>query len=154
MRNKKTYNNLFDGIMTTLAFLLTLSLYLFLSIVPVLHPNGQNLFYLHLANNILCGGGTILLGFCIIKYCYAYWILTDDSIIFKNLYSKRKEIKIAEIEKVEKKTVSEHCVGFYPEEAYFIYSHTTTIMIIIGNKKSYPELDKVLEKFINSSESE
>jgi hypothetical protein len=86
----------------------------------------------------------------IIKDCYEYWFLSNDSIISKKLFSKRKVIKLAEVEKVEKKIVSALILGTYKSEAYVIYSNIHKIVILIDKRKKYPELDYKLAKFINN----
>ena len=58
-------------------------------------------------------------------------------------------MKLIEIKKVEKKTISAFVLGIYKSEAYIIYSSDKKIVILIGKRKKYFELDNVLTKFIH-----
>ena len=58
-------------------------------------------------------------------------------------------MKLVEIKKVEKKTISAFVLGTYKSEAYIIYSSDKKIVILIGKRKKYFELENVLTKFIH-----
>ena len=150
MRNKRNYNNLFDSICMTILFFVCLAFYLTIIWFGVIHSNeGTNPIALLIISTIVFGIMITITIFLIIKYCYGYWILLDDSIICKQLFSKRRKMKLIEIKKVEKKTISAFVLGIYKSEAYIIYSSDKKIVILIGKRKKYFELDNVLTKFIH-----
>ena len=150
MRNKRNYNNLFDSICMTILFFVCLAFYLTIIWFGVIHSNeGTNPIASLIISTIVFGIMITITIFLIIKYCYGYWILLDDSIICKKLFSKRRKMKLAEIKKVEKKTISAFVLGTYKSEAYIIYSSDKKIVILIGKRKKYFELDNVLTKFIH-----
>lgn len=150
MRNKRNYNNLFDSICMTILFFVCLAFYLTIIWFGVIHSNeGTNPIALLIISTIVFGIMITITIFLIIKYCYGYWILLDDSIICKKLFSKRRKMKLVEIKKVEKKTISAFVLGIYKSEAYIIYSSDKKIVILIGKRKKYFELDNVLTKFIH-----
>ena len=80
---------------------------------------------------------------------YEYWILFDDSILSKKLFSKKVIIKFTEIEKVEKKVVPALVLGMYKSEAYIIYSKVNKIVILTDERKKFPELDSQLTEFMD-----
>jgi hypothetical protein len=90
----------------------------------------------------------------IVKGCYEYWILFDDALVSKKIFCKRTEIKLTEIQKVEKKIVPALVLGIYKSEAYIIYSKNEKIIILIDNKKNYSDLNFELTKFINIARKE
>lgn len=150
MRNKRNYNNLFDSICMTILFFVCLAFYLTIIWFGVIHSNeGTNPIALLIISTIVFGIMITITIFLIIKYCYGYWILLDDSIICKKLFSKRRKMKLVEIKKVEKRTISAFVLGIYKSEAYIIYSSDKKIVILIGKRKKYFELDNVLTKFIH-----
>ena len=150
MRNKRNYNNLFDSICMTILFFVCLAFYLTIIWFGVIHSNeGTNPIALLIISTIVFGIMITITIFLIIKYCYGYWILLDESIICKKLFSKRRKMKLIEIQKVEKKTISAFVLGIYKSEAYIIYSSDKKIVILIGKRKKYFELDNVLTKFIH-----
>ena len=150
MRNKRNYNNLFDSICMTILFFVCLAFYLTIIWFGVIHSNeGTNPIALLIISTIVFGIMITITIFLIIKYCYGYWILLDDSIICKKLFSKRRKMKLIEIKKVEKKTISAFVLGIYKSEAYIIYSSDKKIVILIGKRKKYFELENVLTKFIH-----
>ena len=150
MRNKRNYNNLFDSICMTILFFVCLAFYLTIIWFGVIHSNeGTNPIALLIISTIVFGIMITITIFLIIKYCYGYWILLDDSIICKKLFSKRRKMKLVEIKKVEKKTISAFILGIYKSEAYIIYSSDKKIVILIGKRKKYFELDNALTKFIH-----
>ena len=150
MRNKRNYNNLFDSICMTILFFVCLAFYLTIIWFGVIHSNeGTNPIALLIISTIVFGIMITITIFLIIKYCYGDWILLDDSIICKKLFSKRRKMKLIEIKKVEKKTISAFVLGIYKSEAYIIYSSDKKIVILIGKRKKYFELDNVLTKFIH-----
>lgn len=150
MRNKRNYDNLFDSICMTILFFVCLAFYLTIIWFGVIHSNeGTNPIALLIISTIVFGIMITITIFLIIKYCYGYWILLDDSIICKKLFSKRRKMKLIEIKKVEKKTISAFVLGIYKSEAYIIYSSDKKIVILIGKRKKYFELDNVLTKFIH-----
>ena len=150
MRNKRNYNNLFDSICMTILFFVCLAFYLTIIWFGVIHSNeGTNPIALLIISTIVFGIMITITIFLIIKYCYGYWILLDDSIICKKLFSKRRKMKLIEIKKVEKKTISAFVLGIYKSETYIIYSSDKKIVILIGKRKKYFELDNVLTKFIH-----
>ena len=143
MRNKRNYNNLFDSICMTILFFVCLAFYLTIIWFGVIHSNeGTNPIALLIISTIVFGIMITITIFLIIKYL-------DDSIICKKLFSKRRKMKLIEIKKVEKKTISAFVLGIYKSEAYIIYSSDKKIVILIGKRKKYFELDNVLTKFIH-----
>ena len=152
MRNKRNYNNLFDSICMTILFFVCLVFYLVVLWFGVINYNeGTNPIASLIISTILFGAMITIATFLIIKFCYGYWILFDDSIIYKKLFSKRRKIKLSEIEKVEKKIVPALVLGIYKSEAYIIYSSDTKIVILIVERKNNSDLDYELAKFINKN---
>lgn len=152
MRNKRNYNNLFDSICMTILFFVCLVFYLVILWFGVIHSNEDtNLIALLIISTIVFSAMITVTTFLIIEFCYGYWILLDDSIIYKKLFSNRRKIKLSEIEKVEKKIVFALVLGVYKSEAYIIYSSNRKIVILIGKSKKYSELDYKLAKFINEN---
>lgn len=155
MKNKKNYDNLFDSICMTILFFVFLAFYLFTLWFGVINPNeGSNPIALLIFSTMLFGVMLTIATFLIVKFCYGYWILSDDSIVCRQLFSKRTEIKIKEIEKVEKKLVSAFVLGIYQSEAYIIYSSDRKIVILIKERKKYPELEYALAGFIKNEQTE
>lgn len=150
MRNKRIYNNLFDSICITILFFVHLVSYFLTLWFGVINANeGTNPIALLIISTLFFGAMISATTFLIIKFCYGYWILLDDSIIDKKLFSKRIEIRLAEIEKVEKKIVPALVLATYKSEAYIIHSTDIKIIILIGKTKKYPELDYELAKIEN-----
>lgn len=153
MRNKRNYNNLFDSICMTILFFVCLAFYLVILWFGVFNSNeGTNPIATLIVSSIVFGVMIFITIFLIIKFCYGYWILSDDSIIYKTLFSKKVKIKLINIEKVEKKMVSALILGVYKSEAYIVYFGARKIVILIREKKKYSELEYELTKFINYSE--
>ena len=149
MRNKRNYNNLFDSICMTILFFVCLAFYLTIIWFGVIHSNeGTNPIASLIISTIVFGIMITITIFLIIKYCYGYWILLDDSIIYKKLFSKRRQIKLAEINKVELKTIPALILGTYKSKAYIIHSNDKKIVILLKEGKRYSELSSELTKFI------
>lgn len=92
MRNKRNYNNLFDSIFMTILFFVCLAFYLTIIWFGVIKSNeGTNPIALLIISTIVFGVMIIITTFLIIKCCYEYWILLDDSIIYKKLFSKKEK---------------------------------------------------------------
>lgn len=135
MRNKKYYNNLFDSICMTILLFVCLVFYLFVLWFGVINPNeGTNPIASLIISTMVFGMMITITIFLIIKFCYGYWILLDNSIIYKKLFSMRRQIKLAEINKVELKTIPALILGIYKSKAYIIHSNDTKIVILIGEK--------------------
>lgn len=150
MRYKRNYNNLFDSICMTIFFFICIVFYFVVLWFGVINSNeGTNPTVLLIISTILFGGMVTITTFLIIKYCYEYWFFLDDTIFSKKLFLRRIEIKLAEIEKVEKKIVPALVLGNYKSDAYIIYANGRKILILIGGRKKYPELEYKLTKFIN-----
>lgn len=91
MKNKRVYNNLFDSICITILFFIYLAVYLIVLNNGVINHNEQtNSTILFILSTIVFGIGIIFITFYIIKFCYGYWILLDDSIIYKTPFSKKQ----------------------------------------------------------------
>ena len=149
MRNKKNYNNLFDSICMTILFFACLAIYLVMLWFGVINPKeGTNPIASLIISTVFFGGMITITTFLIIKFCYGYWILLDDSIIYKKLFSKRRQIKLAEINKVELKTIPALILGTYKSKAYIIHSNDKKIVILLKEGKNYSELSSELTKFI------
>ena len=149
MRNKKNYNNLFDSICMTILFFACLAIYLVMLWFGVINPKeGTNPIASLIVSTVFFGGMITITTFLIIKFCYGYWILLDDSIIYKKLFSKRRQIKLAEINKVELKTIPALILGTYKSKAYIIHSNDKKIVILLKEGKNYSELSSELTKFI------
>ena len=150
MRNKRNFNNLFDSICMTFFFLIILLFYLVTLWFGVINFEGEtNPIALLIISTVFFGAMLTITTFLIVKFCYGYWILSDDSIIYQKLFSKKRKMKLAEIEKVEKKMVSAFVLGTYKSEAYIIHSGDMKIVILIGGNKKYTELDYELAKLIH-----
>lgn len=149
MRNKKNYNNLFDSICMTILFFVCLVFYLVILWFGVINSNeGTNPIASLIISTVVFGVMITITTFLIIKFCYGYWILLDDSIIYKKLFSKRRQIKLAEINKVELKTIPALILGTYKSKAYIINSNDKKIVILLKEGKKYSELSSELTKFI------
>ena len=129
-----------------------LAFYFLVMYFDVLDKEGTDLINLFILCTLVFGSFIIMIIVLIIKYCYEYWILLDDSLVSKKLFSKRKEIKLSEINKVEKKIVPAIVFEIYKSEAYVIYSKNIKIVILINDqfnkRKSYQELGSLLSKYI------
>ena len=153
MRSKRNYNNLFDSICMTILFFVCLAFYLVIIWFGVFNFNeGTNPNATLIISSIVFGVIIFITTFLIIKFCYGYWILSDDLIIYKTLFSKKVKIKLTDIEKVEKKMVSAFVLGVYKSEAFIVYFGVRKIVILIKENKKYSELEYELTKFINCSE--
>lgn len=100
MRNKRKFNNLLDSIFATIWLVVEAMMYTLLLWVGKIQHKSVITFLILTA---VFGVPTIIIAFMIVKYGYEYWILSDDSIISKKLFAKRKTIKLTEIVRVEKK---------------------------------------------------
>lgn len=151
MRNKRNFNNLFDSICITLLFLESLTFYVGTILFGVINSKeGTNPIVTLIISSIVFGLMITITIILIIKGCYGYWILLENSIVSKKLFSKRTIIKFTEIEKVEKKIVPAVILGIYKGEAYIISSGIKRIIILINkNKKTLKLLEKEISKFIN-----
>ena len=146
---QKNYNNLFDSICMTILFFVCLVFYLVILWFSVINSNeGTDPLVSLVISTAVFGVMITITAFLIIKFCYGYWILLDDSIIYKKLFSKRRKIKLAEINKVEQKTIPALILGIYKSETYIIHSNTIKIVILIKDGKKYSELSSELAKFI------
>ncbi len=151
MKNKKNFNNLFDSILTVLLFIGSISFYLLLIYVGVLHPKeGTNPVVVLIGLTSTIGLISITLLVIIFIWCFEYWSFNDKIIYSKKLLQKRKIIYLDQIEKVEKKKVSALVYGSYSSEAYIIYSGKVKITILINERKKYKYLDEELKKYISN----
>ena len=149
MRNKRNYNNLFDSICMTVLFFICLVFYLVVLWFGIINSNeGTNPIASLIISTMVFGVMITITTFLIIKFCYGYWILLDDSIIYKKMFSKRRQIKLAEINKVELKTIPALILGTYKSKAYIIHSNDIKIDILIKEGKEHFELDRVLAIFM------
>ncbi len=134
----------------TLLFFICLAFYLCIICFGVINANGStNPIALLIISTTVFGIMITAITVLVIKTCYEYWILSDDSIISKKILSKRTVIKLDEIEKVEKKIVPALILGTYKSEAYIISSSNSKITILINERRKIAELDFVLFKFMN-----
>lgn len=93
MRNKKNYNCLFDSIISTIFLIASIGLYSISLWFGVINAKeGTNSILLLIVLTVFFGLSIIFLIFVIIIYCYDYWILLDDSIIYKKLFLKEKRL--------------------------------------------------------------
>ena len=149
MRNKRNYNNLYESIVFTIPFFLFLAFYLLSLWLGVINFNEYNdPIVLLISSTIILGGFMAMAAFVIIKYCYAYWILLDDSIVYKKLFRKKIQIKLAEINIVEQKTIQSIIDPSFLRDAYIIYSNHIKIDILLQYGKDYSDLNSELAKFI------
>ena len=151
MKNKKKFNNLLDSIFATILLVVAMIMYGDLIWFGVIHYRvGANPIAALISSTAVFGPMIIIIAFMIVKYGYEYWILSDDSIISKKLFAKRKTIKLTEIVRVEKKIVYALIFDDFKSEAYVIYSDKHTITILLNERrKKYPELDCELAEFLN-----
>ena len=147
MKNKRNFNNLIDSVCLTLVLFLTISIYIPMIIWGVINPReGTDPIATLIVATILFGGMIIVSAIIIVKDCYGYWILSDNSIYFKKLFSRSVVIKFDEIKKVEKKSLMQ--LLQYAPEAYIVYSSTEKIVVIF-NKKNRADLDSILAPHIS-----
>ena len=150
MRNKRNFNNLFDSICITSLLFACLAFYLVMIWFGAVNPKeGTNPIATIIISTIIFSIMMTLTITLIVKGCYEYWILFDDSILSKKLFSKKVIIKFTEIEKVEKKVVPALVLGMYKSEAYIIYSKVNKIVILTDERKKFPELDSQLTEFMD-----
>jgi hypothetical protein len=150
MRDKRNFNNLFDSLCITLLFFIFLAFYLLIVYFGVINAKeSTNPILLLIVSTTVFGIMMAAITVLVIKYCYEYWILSDDSIISKKILSKRTVIKLDEIEKVEKKIVPALILGIYKSEAYIISSKNSKITVLINERRKIADLDSVLFKFMN-----
>ena len=150
MRNKKNFNNLFDSLCVTLLFIACLSAYVLMIWFGVVNPKeGTNPLTTLLVSTLIWVPMMAVIGILIVKGCYEYWVLLDDSIYSKKIFSRKVIIKCSEIEKVEKKIVPALILGTYKSESYTIYSKNKKIVILIDERKKSTDLDYVLTKYMN-----
>ncbi|MBQ7376484.1 MAG: hypothetical protein IJW52_06335 [Clostridia bacterium] len=150
MRNKRNFNNLFDSICITLLLLVLVVLYLVAVWFGVINSKeGTDLVIAMIAFTIILGIAIAITITLMIKRCYEYWIMSDDSIISKKLFSRKVIIKFSEIERVEKKIVPALVLGLYKSEAYVIYSKSKKIVILTGGRKKFFDLEFELDIFID-----
>lgn len=149
MRNKKNFNNLYDSICITIFLVLNIVFYTVAIWFSVIRPNeGTNPIAALVCFTIIFGSIILSIIIVLIKLAYSYWILLDDSIIFKKIFSKSIIIKFSEIDKVEKKKVTALILGSYKCEAYLISSGRKKICILIRkNIKDLELLEKEIAKF-------
>ena len=151
MINKRIYNNLFDSICMTILLFICLVWYFLILWFGVINANEKtDPIVLFIISSVFFGAMIIITTFLIIKFCYGYWVLSDDSIIFKKLFCKRIQTKLTGINKVEQKTIPALILGIYKSKAYIIHSDDIKIVILIKEKK-HPELDFLLAKFIDNT---
>ena len=150
MKNKKTFNNLFDSICASIFLVLLFCFYSVSVWFSVINPKEDtNPTGFLIAFTLFFGPAIIIVLISIIKGCYEYWILTEKCICSKKIFRKKLVINLCEIEKVEKKVVSALILGIYQSEAYIIRSQSKKIVILINERKKYCDLDNELAKFIN-----
>lgn len=143
--NRKRYNNLKDSIAITIflvvvviCLVLPISLTLTGRIKENLDPKAVIIVI-----SSLFGSMCIILLCLIIKECYGYYIIYDDKILYRNLYSK-KIIMYEDIKKVEIKEEGAFVLGTYKAEVLSIYGKKSVIKIYI-NKKNREEILKYAE---------
>ena len=148
MINRKNFNNLFDSICLTLLLLFLITFYCLMLWFAVIHPSeGTNPIAALIVSTILFGvfiAGTF---FCMIAYCYEYWIINKTCICSKKLFRRQIIIDLKDIEKVEKKVVHALVLGIYRSDAYVISSKQKKITILINERKVYTDLESVIIQF-------
>ena len=152
MRNKKVYNNLAESILVTLLMCVFFAFYFLCLWFGVIHAKeGTDPIFTLIASTVVFGGGAVAALIIIVIECYGYWILSDDSLICKKLFRKRRQIKLTEISKVEKKSV--YTLFTCKCDAYFIYSNNYKTVVLINEAKRYSEmfseLNSELTRFID-----
>lgn len=150
MRNKKVFNNIFDSICITLLLIIFVAFYIVTIWFGVINfKEGTNPIATMISATALFGTMTIITTILIIKYCYEYWVLSEDLIYSKKLFRKKVVINLNEIDKIEKKIVPALVLCIYSSNAYIVYSKNKKIVILTDERKKYPDLDYELAKFIN-----
>lgn len=134
-QNKKYYNNLIDSITVTVS----LSVAIILLVIPIVLAvtgnvlEGTNIKVLIIAISLIFGPICALLIYCIIRYCYGFYIIQEDRIIYRSLYSK-KMIAYQDILKIEVKEEFALVLGIYKSEKLIVYDAKTIIKIFMNNK--------------------
>ncbi len=134
-QNKKYYNNLMDSITVTVS-LIVATIFLVLPIVLAVTGNvleGTNIKALIIAISLIFGSMCVLFIYCIIRFCYGFYIIQEDRIIYRNLYSKRT-ILYQDILKIEVKEEFALVLGIYKSEKLIVYGTKTIIKIFMNNK--------------------
>lgn len=139
---KKQYNNLMDSIVIT-SFLVVAIIMLVLPISLAITGNvkeGTNIKAVIIAAPTIFGTISLILLYWIIRHCYGYYVIYEDRIIYRNIYSK-KTIMFCDIKKIEIKEESALILGTYKTEMLCIYDEKTVIKIFINDKNK----DKILK---------
>ena len=124
MRNKKVFNNIFDSICMTSLLIVCVAFYLLTIWFGVINfKEGTNPIATMISATALFGTMTIITTILIIKYCYEYWVLSEDLIYSKKLFRKKVVINLNEIDKIEKKIVPALVLCIYSKS---IVSYSST----------------------------
>lgn len=154
--NKKSYDDLFVSIYTTVLLLISICFFVFMLLFGVIYHNeGTDPVLALFMDILLFGSSSIMLLVFIIKYCYWYWIITENEIIFKKILRKKTVIKWDEITKIELGTIKAYKADYdYSAEAYIISSEDKVINIQITkrNKRYLSQLFQKHEKCINNKQ--
>ena len=88
--NKKSYDDLFVSIYTTVLLLISICFFVFMLLFGVIYHNeGTDPVLALFMDILLFGSSSIMLLVFIIRYCYWYWIITENEIIFKKILRKK-----------------------------------------------------------------
>ena len=139
---KKQYNNLMDSIVITI-FLVVAIIMLVLPISLAITGNvkeGTNIKAVIIAAPAIFGTISLILLYWIIRHCYGYYVICENRIIYRNIYSK-KTIMFCDIKKIEIKEGNALILGTYKTEMLCIYGEKTVIKIFINDKNK----DKILK---------
>lgn len=146
MKHKKIYNNLYESVLVCVLLGILLACYLITLCFGVFSPNeNTNPRLLFVVSTCFFGFMIFVLSLVVIRGCFSYWLLTEDSIVGKRLFRKKVEIKLKDVEKVERKRIRSLFGGF--DDAYIFCSKEANVIIPLFYLQKKPEL-KELEQLI------
>ena len=92
-------------------------------------------------------GATILAGYILIKYCFAYWIICEDRIVQKKLLVKPLIINKSEIVAIVNGMSEAFDYGIRYAKSYIIRSNSKEIIIIVASPKKGREIRDGIIKY-------
>ncbi len=150
-QNKKNYNNLMDSIVITISLVVAIILLVLpISLAVSGHVlEGTNTKALIIAMSAIFGTSSLILFYLLIRHCYGHYMIYDDRIVYRNIYSK-KIILYCDIKKMEIKEGNALILGTYKTEMLSISDEKSIIKIYINdkNKDSILNFTEILKEYI------
>ncbi len=156
MKHKKIYNNLYESVLVCILLSIMISLYLITLCVGVFSTTeNTNSRLLVIVSSCFFGYMIVCLFFVVVRCCFSYWLLTEDSIISKKLFRKRVEIRLKDIERVKIEKIRSPFGGF--ADAYIFCSkeaHIIIPLLYLQKKPELKELEQLVNAFVNTNITE